>query len=171
MSDSPIGRLHLAQANVARARGEMTDTMMEEFVALLPEINALADGSPGFVWRLQTEEGDATAVRAYDDTRMLFNLSVWEDLESLREYVYGGGHAAVMRRRREWFERFEGAYVALWWIEAGRLPTVEEAVARLAHLDEHGPTPHVFTFARAFGPDGTAAERTPSARRDACPAG
>jgi heme-degrading monooxygenase HmoA len=98
---------HLAQVNVARARGEMTDPVMAEFVARLPEINALADQSPGFVWRLQTEDGDATAVRPYEDARILINLSVWTDLRALRAYVYGSAHAAVMRRRREWFERFD----------------------------------------------------------------
>src|SRR5919108_6652184 len=97
----------LAQVNVGRARGEMTDRVMAEFVARLPEINALAEQSPGFVWRLQTADGDATAVRPYEDTRILINLSVWVDLPALRTYVYRSAHAAVMKRRREWFERFD----------------------------------------------------------------
>lgn len=108
----------LAQVNIGRARGEMTDPLMAEFVARLAEINALADASPGFVWRLQTEDGDATAVRPYADTRILINMSVWTDLAALRTYVYRSAHAAVMRRRREWFERFESMYVAVWWVPA-----------------------------------------------------
>ena len=163
-------RFHLAQVNVARARGEMTDPVMAEFVALLPDVNALADQSPGFVWRLQTEDGDATAVRPYEDARILINLSVWTDLHALRAYVYGSAHAAVMRRRREWFERFDRLYVALWWVPGGHRPSVGEAVARLAQLEQHGPTPMAFSFAAPFGPDGRATPREDATRGDACPA-
>ena len=114
---------HLAQVNIGRARGEMTDPVMAEFLANLPAINALADQSPGFVWRLQTEDGDATAVRPYEDRTILINLSVWEGLPALRGFVFRSAHAAIMRRRREWFERFERVYVALWWVPAGRRPS------------------------------------------------
>src|SRR5215213_2544125 len=133
--------LQLAQVNIGRARGAITDEVMQGFVARLEEINALAERSPGFVWRLQTEDGDATAVRPYaDDHSILINMSTWADLGSLRNYVFRSAHAAVMRRRREWFERFEGVYLALWWVPAGHRPTVEEAVSRLGHLQAHGPT-------------------------------
>ena len=97
----PATDFHLAQVNVGRARGEMTDPVMAEFVAALPAINALAERSPGFVWRLQTEDGDATAIRPYEDARILINLSVWRDLDALREYVFRSDHAGYMRRRRE----------------------------------------------------------------------
>jgi Domain of unknown function (DUF3291) len=160
----------LAQVNIGRARGEMTDPVMAEFVARLPEINALADQSPGFVWRLQTEDGDATAVRPYDDLSILINMSVWEDLSALRGYVYRSAHAAVMRRRREWFERFERVYVALWWVPAGHRPSVTEAVERLAHLEANGPTPFAFTFGEPFGPDGQPVPREGATRDDTCPA-
>ena len=163
-------RFQLAQVNIARARGEMTDPVMVEFVARLPEINALADQSPGFVWRLQTEDGDATAVRPYADTRILINLSVWADVPALRTYVYRSAHATVMRRRREWFERFEQIYVVLWWVPAGHRPSVAEAVARLAHLEQHGPSAFAFSFAEPFGPDGMAVPREGASRDDACPA-
>ena len=143
---------------------------MAEFVARLPEINALAEQSPGFVWRLQTEDGDATAVRPYEDRRILINLSVWEDLGALRAYVFRSAHSAVMRRRREWFERFDRVYVALWWVPAGHRPSVAEAVARLAHLEQHGPTPFAFSFGESFGTDGRAVPREGAARDDACPA-
>ena len=107
---------------------------MAGFVAQLATINSLADGSPGFVWRLQTEDGDATAVRPYADDRILINLSVWEDLATLQAFVFRSAHTDVMRRRWEWFERFPDAYVALWWVPVGHRPTVAEAVGRLAYL-------------------------------------
>ncbi len=160
----------LAQVNIARARGEMTDPVMAEFVARLVEINAVADASPGFVWRLQTEDGDATALRPYADTRILINLSVWTDLAALRAYVYRSPHATVMRRRRDWFERFDRVYVALWWVPKGHRPTVTEAVARLAHLERHGPTEHSFTFAEPFEASGHPVPREDVPRGDACPA-
>jgi len=163
-------RMQLAQVNIARARGEMSSPVMAGFVARLAEINALADRSPGFVWRLQTEDGDATSVRPYDDARILINLSVWADLSALRDYVYRSAHAMVMRQRREWFERFDRVYAALWWVPAGHRPPVTEAVARLAHLAEHGPTPFAFGFAEPFGPDGRPARREGVTRDDACPA-
>ncbi len=161
---------HLSQVNIGRARGDMTDPIMAGFVARLQEINALADESPGFVWRLQTEDGDATAVRPYGDTGILINLSVWADLPSLRTYVFRSAHVEVMKRRREWFERFDRIYVALWWVPAGHRPTPAEAVARLAHLEQHGPTGFAFTFADPFGPDDLPMPREGVPRDDACPA-
>jgi heme-degrading monooxygenase HmoA len=160
----------LAQVNIGRARGEVTDPVMAEFVARLPEINALAEQTPGFVWRLQTEDGDATAVRPYDDARIMINMSVWADLAALKAYVYRSPHAAVMRRRREWFERFDRVYVALWWVPAGHRPSVTEAVERLAHLEAHGPSAFAFSFAEPFGPDGAPLPREGITRDDACPA-
>ena len=165
MGDS---RFHLAQVNIGRARAETTDPIMAGFMARLADINALAERTPGFVWRLQTEDGDATAVRPYDDLRIMINLSVWSDFDALREYVYRSPHAEVMKRRREWFEPFERVYVALWWVPAGHIPTTAEAKARLDHLDRHGPTPFAFTFKDAFGPDGLRIPRV--SKDDACPA-
>src|SRR5215813_12554389 len=122
---------HLAQVNIARMLAPLEDPLMADFVALSDEINALADRSPGFVWRLQTESGNATYIRPYEDDRILVNLSVWETVEHLKEYVYRSAHAGVMRRRRQWFEKFDGAYTALWWVEAGHIPKVVEAKERL----------------------------------------
>jgi len=161
---------HLAQVNVGRALGEMGDEVMAGFVARLADINALAERSPGFVWRLQTEDGDATAVRPYEDPRIMINLSVWTDLAALRSYVYRSDHASVMRGRRQWFERFERVYAALWWVPVGHRPGVREAVARLEHLDRHGPTAFAFSFAEPFGPDGSPMPREAPAPGDACPA-
>lgn len=148
MGDS---RYQLAQMNIARLVAPLTDPVMAEFVANLAPINALAEASPGFVWRFQTEHGDATAVRPYDDDRIIVNFSVWDDLSSLRGFVFRSAHAAVMKRRREWFERLTDEYIALWWVLAAHRPTVAEAVARIEHLKRHGPSPEVFTF-REFYP-------------------
>ena len=116
----------------------------------LDPVNAVVDASPGFVWRLQTEDGNATAIRPFDDERLMVNMSVWESLEALRAFTYDDEtHRAVLKRRREWFERLEIEFV-LWWVPAGHIPTLEEAKERLAHLQEHGPTPHAFTFRHNF---------------------
>jgi hypothetical protein len=123
---------------------------MAGFVTALEPINALADTSPGLVWRLQTEDGDATALRVFQDDRILINMSVWDSLEALRAYVYESRHLEFMRRRREWFDRMDGAYLALWWLPAGTIPTIEDAKARLDLLREHGPSPEAFTFRTPF---------------------
>jgi hypothetical protein len=144
---------HLAQLNVARALAPLDDARMSGFVERLAAINALADGAPGFVWRLQTEEGDATAIRAFpDDELLIVNLSVWEGIEPLRAFVYQGEHAAALRRRRAWFAPMRDAFVALWWVPAGHRPTVAEAAARLARLRDDGPSADAFGFARPFPP-------------------
>ena len=133
-------RFHLAQANIARMRAPLDSPIMEGFRSQLDRINAIADSSPGFVWRLQTDEGNATAIRAYEDDRILFNMSVWESLEALRDYVYRSDHAGPLRSRREWFEPLDGPILVLWWI--------------LAILKSHGPTANAFTFRAAFPPPG-----------------
>ena len=162
---------HLAQVNIGRARGAITDPVMQGFVARLEEINALAERSPGFVWRLQTEDGNAMAFRPYpDENDILINLSVWSDIDSLREYVFRSLHAEVMRQRRDWFERFEGVYAALWWVPPGHRPSVQEAVERIAHLESHGPTATAFTFAKPFDPEGRPIVRERATHDDACPA-
>ena len=145
--------LHVAQVNIGRLRARIDDPLITDFREALEEINALADRSPGFVWRLQTEDGDATAIRAFDDELVAINMSVWESVDALADYVYRSVHASFLRRRREWFERFESSHTALWWIPAGHRPSIDEAKLRLDHLDVHGPTPFAFTFGRRFEPD------------------
>jgi len=140
----------LAQVNIARMLGPLDGPVMAGFVARLDEINALADGSPGFVWRVQTAGGNATALRPYDDDRILFNLSVWATLDDLRQYVYRSAHAQLISRRKDWFEKFEQPYMALWWVPAGHIPSTDEAKARLAHLAAQGETAEAFTFKKAF---------------------
>jgi heme-degrading monooxygenase HmoA len=127
----------------------MDGSVMAGFQAALDPINALADSAPGFAWRLQTEDGDATAIRPYEDERMMVNMSVWESLEELRAFVYTSGHTAVMRNRKQWFDKLD-IYLVLWWVPAGHEPTIDEAMARLAHLELHGPTPYAFTFRASF---------------------
>ena len=146
------GGWHLAQVNVAVLAAPIDSPRLAEFVARLEPVNALADGWPGFVWRLQTEDGDATAIRAFDDDRVIVNMSVWESVEALGEFVYRSGHLQVLRRRREWFEPLTTPSLAMWWIRAGTTPTVDEAKRRLDALDHRGPTPEAFTFKAPFGP-------------------
>jgi hypothetical protein len=141
---------HLAQVNVATLRAPLDGPELAGFVAQLEPLNALADQSPGFVWRLQTEDGDATAIRPFDDDRVMVNLSVWASLEALRSFVYATGHLDVMRHRRAWFHRMPDPYLALWWLPAGTIPTVAEARERLELLAAKGPTTDAFTFRAPF---------------------
>lgn len=154
-------RYQLAQVNMALGQAPIDDPVMAGFVAKLDEINALAERSPGFVWRLQSDSGNATDIQVSDDPRLLINLSVWDSLKSLFDYVYRSDHTKVMAGRREWFEPSPGPYVALWWLPAGTTPTIEEALSRLDHLKRHGPTPHAFGFKESFAaPDGSGAGLT-----------
>jgi len=139
----------LAQLNVARMKYEFDDPRMQDFIDRLEDINALADHAPGFVWRLQTDEGDATAIDFFGaDT--LVNMSVWEDMESLHGYVYRSAHNEVMAQRKLWFDRVEAAYSVLWWVPAGHIPTIEEAAERLDLLRELGSSARAFTFKQSF---------------------
>lgn len=147
-------RYHLAQLNIGRWRVPSSDpahaTSVADFMALLDPINALADRSPGFVWRLQTEDGNSISIRPFHDPDILVNLSVWESLEALRDFVYASRHLDVMRRRREWFERLAEAYVVLWWLPAGTIPTVDDAKRKLELLRLAGPSPAAFTLRQPF---------------------
>jgi hypothetical protein len=145
-----MSAFHLAQINIGRMLGPIESETMAGFVARLDDINALAEAAPGFVWRLKTEDGDATAIRPYEDERIIVNMSVWESVEALHDYAYRSAHVEVMRRRREWFSRMTESYMVLWWVPAGHRPTVAEAVARLEALRADGPTPAAFTFRERF---------------------
>jgi len=148
-----MARYHIAQINIGRIRAELDDPIMAGFVNRLEEINALADTSPGFVWRLQTDEGNATYFRPFNDARLLLNMSVWTDIESLRHYVYQTAHRELLRQRHAWFEKLEQVYLALWWVPQGHIPGIDEAKRRLAHLEAHGPTQFAFNFKSIFQPD------------------
>lgn len=159
----------LAQLNIGVIRGPMDSPVMAEFAANLERINALAERSPGFIWRLQTDAGNATALRPFEDENMLLNMSVWRDLESLNAYVYRSAHAEIMRRRRQWFERMDKPFLVLWWLPRGHRPSIAEAVAKLELLRSQGPTPAAFNFRSAFAPP-DAATVPPPVFGDTCPA-
>jgi hypothetical protein len=140
----------LAQINIARMLAPLDDPIMAEFVARLPEINALAEAAPGFVWRLTTPEGDATSIRAFDDDYIIVNMSVWDSVESLYQYTYYSQHVEVYRKRQDWFSKLADHSFALWWIPAGHIPTPEEGRDKLAYLWLNGPSPLAFTFKQQF---------------------
>ena len=151
----------LAQVNIGRMREPLDSPLLADFVAALDPVNAAADAASGFMWRLQTEDGNATAVHAFEWDRagsagVLVNMSVWESVEALAAFVYSDAHRQVLRRRRQWFERMAEAYVALWWIPRGHTPTTDEAEERVLHLRESGPTPYAFTLREHFPPPGVA---------------
>lgn len=161
---------HLAQLNIARLLAPLNSPQLTDFVANLDRINALADDAPGFVWRLQTEEGDATALRPFGE-EYIVNLSVWEDVESLHRFVYRSAHIEIMRRRREWFEQPSEAYMVLWWIPQGHEPSIEEAAERLERLRRHGPTAEAFTFKKPFPAPGDEVVMPVRQLDGFCPAG
>ncbi|NKB38220.1 MAG: DUF3291 domain-containing protein [Gammaproteobacteria bacterium] len=136
----------LAQLNIARMKADLGSPVMKGFVDQLDTVNAIADKSPGFVWRLQTEEGDATDIDAFDDSMLLVNMSVWESVEHLKVFVYETFHLELLKQKREWFNQFEGVFQVLWWIPAGTEPTLEEAKQRLAFLQENGASEYAFNF-------------------------
>ena len=161
---------HLVQLNIALPKEPLDAPLLADFVAALDPVNVQADAAPGFVWRLQTEDGDATGIRAFGDDRLIVNMSVWASLEALRAFAYGNrAHLAVLRRRREWFERMDVSQ-CLWWTPAGHMPTIAEAEERLALLRALGPTPDSFTFQRHFPPPDAPSTTPVEDPRDLCPA-
>jgi hypothetical protein len=144
---------HLAQFNVATPRFALDDPRMAGFVSQLDSVNALADAAPGFVWRLVADgANDATSLRDPRLAHQIINLSVWENRESLWEYVYRSAHLDVLRQRADWFDQPSAAHAVLWWVRAGHIPGVDEAVGRLELLRRAGPAPAAFTFRRSFAP-------------------
>lgn len=157
----------LAQLNIALMKAPLDSPRLRDFVDNLDRINALAEQSPGFVWRLQDDGGNATAIRPLGE-KTLVNLSVWKDVESLHRYVYRSAHKDIMRRRKEWFHRMKEAYTVLWWVPEGHRPTVAEAKARLDGLREEGPGPEAFTFRNPYPKPDSNAFLSPF--EDGCPA-
>jgi hypothetical protein len=135
---------HLAELNIGRIRYPLDDPRMADFTDNLTRVNGIADRSPGFVWRLQDDGGNATGVRAFDDPLIIVNVSVWEGVEALERYVWQTVHKRFYGRRQEWFDRFEGPYFVMWWVSVGHRPTIQEAVGRLERLKQHGPTDQAF---------------------------
>ena len=155
---------HLAQVNIGRLVAPEGDPRVQPFFDALDRINALAEASPGFVWRLTGEGNNATDLRPTPDPLLAVNMSVWTDADALFAFVYRSAHTPVMARRRDYFERFDGAFQAMWWISAGEIPTLSDAFSRLWMLDRYGPTSHAFTFKARFpapGLDGAPVDHQP----------
>jgi len=155
---------HLAQVNIGRLVAPEGDPRVQPFFDALDRINALAEASPGFVWRLTGEGNNATDLRPTPDPLLAVNMSVWTDADALFAFVYRSAHTPVMARRRDYFERFDGAFQAMWWIPAGEIPTLSDAFSRLWMLDRYGPTSHAFTFKARFpapGLDGAPVDHQP----------
>ena len=141
---------HLAQINIGRLTAPQGDPRVQPFFDALDRVNAIADAAPGFVWRLQDDSGNAMGISYSPDPLLAVNMSVWRDADSLFEFVYRSAHTPVMARRRDYFQRFDGAFQALWWVPAGHVPTVSEGLSRLWLLDRFGPCPQAFTFKARF---------------------
>ncbi len=143
-------KYHLAQVNIAIAIAEMDSPVMQGFVEQLDTINEMADQAKGFIWRLQSEEGDATALRVFDNPLMLVNMSVWESVEDLKNYVYKSMHVDLVRDREAWFKKMSQPHQVLWWVAAGHIPGIEEAKAKLDYIEQNGVDESAFSFGRSF---------------------
>lgn len=141
---------HIAQVNIARALAPLNDPRLADFFAHLDQIYTLAESSPGFIWRLRTEDISPTSTQLPADERLFATVSVWDSLESLKTFTYTDAHAQIMRRRREWFIKLNSPYIALWWIPAGHIPDLAEVTERMDHLRAHGPSPFAFSFTHTF---------------------
>lgn len=145
-----MNKYHLAQINIARAVADIDSDVMAGFASRLDEINAIADTSPGFIWRLLDEDGDATSNRVFDDDLMLVNISVWESVDALKGFVYRSIHTELLKGRGAWFNKMGNIQMALWWIPAGHTPTEKEGKDKLEYIQQHGPTVKAFSFGRSF---------------------
>ena len=139
-------KMQLAQLNIARTKAAMDEPLMKEFVDNLEPINAIAESSQGFVWRLQDESGDATSIQAFEDPSLIVNISVWESVESLKAFIFKTHHIGFLKRKSEWFDKLDDANYVLWWVPQGHRPSVEEAKERLMHLREQGESAYAFSF-------------------------
>jgi hypothetical protein len=140
--------VHLAQLNIARLKYPFEDPRVAEFADNLGLVNGIAERSEGFVWRLVDDGGaNATDIRAFDDPHVIVNMSVWVGPEYLERFVWNTVHKQFYRKRAEWFALMEKQHFAMWWIEEGRVPTLEEAKARLDHLDRDGDSDFAFGWA------------------------
>lgn len=147
---------HLAQVNIARLLAPLDDPMISEFVHFLGPINELAESSPGFVWRLKDEEGiSATEMETpFEDDMLIINMSVWKDVESLRDFAYKTAHSYFVRNGNRWFEKMERPHMALWWVPVGENPSMQDAADKLALLHKEGPSTAAFNFAHLYTPLG-----------------
>lgn len=152
-SMTSVTAYELAQVNISRLKFPLDSPELKDFVDALDPVNASAEEADGYVWRLQSEGGDATDIKVFGDDWLIINLTVWRDTNALTAFMYQGQHREMLARRREWFERVQEAMTALWWVPAGHRPTVAEAESRLLHLRANGPTPYAFTLRTSFPAD------------------
>lgn len=164
-----MSRHQLAQLNIAALKAPIDSPELKDFVDNLDRINALAESSPGFAWRLKGDGNDATSLRPLGDN-IIVNMSVWDDVEGLRNFVYQTAHVEILRRKREWFTRMAESYMVLWWVPKGHQPTVAEAAAKLTQLRQHGPSREAFTFGEAYAAPDARDAGAPFSFKDSCPA-
>lgn len=145
--------MHLAQLNIALAKYDMDAPEIKDFVDNVDAVNNIAEQSAGFVWRLKDESGDATSIQAFNDPKIIVNMSVWQDVDSLKDFMFKTFHRDIMKRKSEWFEPPKENTYVLWWVNEGHIPTLEEAKERLYYLRENGETPHAFSFKTRFTPN------------------
>jgi len=143
-------KYQIAQVNIGKILGLMDGTIMRDFAVNLEPINQLAEQSKGFVWRLKDEEDNATNIKVFEDDMIIINMSVWETIDDLFKFTYQTQHADFLKRRREWFERLKDMYMVLWYIPAGNIPAPQDAIEKLKYVNEHGDTPHAFSFRNRF---------------------
>jgi Domain of unknown function (DUF3291) len=140
--------MHLAELNVGRLVATLDDPRVAEFMAALARVNGLAERMPGYVWRMTGGTGfSATDLAPSDDPQMIPNISVWEDVESLEQFVFNTVHRAFYERRAEWFEILGKQHFVMWWIPAGHKPTLDDALARLALREANGDSDDAFGWA------------------------
>ena len=144
-----MSALHLAQVNIAKRLALLDDPIMQDFINNLDKINAIADSSDGFIWRLKDEDKDE-AVNVFHDDSLVINMSVWEDLDSLFNYTYNSGHIEVFKRKKEWFSKMKMMHMAFWYVPEGYKPTFQDAKNRLNYLNAFGETPYAFSFKSKF---------------------
>jgi hypothetical protein len=161
-------KYQLAQLNISELKAPLDSPQLKDFVDNLDRINALAESSPGFVWRLKGDGNDATSLRPLGE-HVIVNMSKWRDAESLKDFVYKSAHVEILKRKREWFQRMSMSYV-LWWVPAGHMPTMAEAAARLELLRAKGASPEAFHFGEAFSAPDAGGAGAPVSYPDTCPA-
>lgn len=147
-----VSKYHLAQLNIADAKADSLSEIMQGFYNRIEEIHELAEKSPGYIWRYQDEEGDDVAERVFGNPLMLINLTLWQDIESLRHFVYKTAHKELIQGRKAWFKDMPDMHQVLWWVPEGHIPSVQESKDKLNLLREHGPTKNAFSFAKPFNP-------------------
>jgi Domain of unknown function (DUF3291) len=143
-------KYNLAQINISKSKGLPDSPVMAAFMEKIDDVNAIAEGSTGFIWRLKSDDGNATSIQIFEDELIIVNMSVWESFEAFKGFVFNGLHAAMMRSRNEWFEKSDFSNLALWWIPEGHIPNTDEAKSKLEKIAAEGDTQEAFRFKNIF---------------------